>query len=46
MEEELFAIFQNQNSGLGANDKSTWKKAIEYSKSPGIPEEQLDFATE
>ena len=25
------------------NDKSTWHKAVEYGKSIGIPEKQLDF---
>ena len=42
----LLAVFQRKGFEFHAEDKSTWKEAIEYGKSVGIPEEQLDFPTE
>ena len=44
--QELIAVFRRKKFEFVAKDKSTWKKAIEYGKSVGIPEEQLDFPTE
>jgi hypothetical protein len=41
--EKLIAVFRGKKFDLQANDKSTWKETVEYGKSIGIPEEQLDF---
>ena len=38
----LIIIFKNRMFDAEA-DRSTWKRAIEYGKSVGIPAEQLDF---
>jgi len=42
---KLLVVFRGKKFGLQAKDKSTWKEAVEYGKSVGIPEEQLDFPT-
>src|SRR6266704_2190264 len=38
-------VVRGKKGGLQAKEKSTWKEAVEYGKSVGIPEEQLDFPT-
>ena len=38
----LIVVFKRKIFRIGT-DKSTWDKAIEYGKSLGVPEEQLDF---
>lgn len=40
------AIFENRIFDLEKEDKTTWTEAIEYGKTQGIPEEQLDFLIE
>lgn len=40
---EVNVIFKNKIFKIQYSDKSTWINAIEYGKSIGIPEEQLDF---
>lgn len=42
----VIAVFPNKIFRFNHSDKSTWAEAIEYGKSLGIPEEQLDFITE
>ncbi len=44
--QKLLATFRSKKFEFHLRDKSTWKEAIEYGKSVGIPEEQLDFLTE
>jgi hypothetical protein len=44
--QKLLAVFQKKKFEFQAKDKSTWKEVVEYGKSIGIPEEQLDFPTE
>ncbi len=44
--QKLLAVFQKKKFKIQAKDKSTWKETVEYGKSVGIPEEQLDFPTE
>lgn len=44
--DDVIAIFPNKTFNFKHSDKSTWKDAIEYGKSLGIPEEQLDFLIE
>ena len=39
---ELIVVFKRKIFRISTN-KSTWKEAIEYGKSLGIPEKQLDF---
>ncbi|MDC7220998.1 MAG: hypothetical protein PQJ59_13770 [Spirochaetales bacterium] len=45
-ENEIIAIFEGAVFTLNKNDKETWKDAIEYGKSQGILETQLDFLTD
>jgi hypothetical protein len=40
---ELIVVFKEKVFRI-MPDKSTWKEAIEYGKSLGIPEKQLDFS--
>jgi len=39
---ELIVVFKEKIFRI-TPDKSTWKEAIEYGRSSGIPEKQLDF---
>jgi len=43
---KLLVVFRGKKFALESRDKSTWKEAVEYGKSVGIPEEQLDFPTD
>lgn len=40
---QIIAIFRGKKFIFDYDDKSTWKPAIEYGLSIGIPESQLDF---
>ena len=44
--DDVVAVFQGQTFNFKYSDRSTWKEAVEYGKSLGIPEEQLDFLIE
>jgi hypothetical protein len=44
--DNVIAIFPNKTFNFKYSDKSTWTEAVEYGKSLGIPEEQLDFLIE
>ena len=39
----IVVIFRNKKFEFNFDDKSTWKPAVEYGLSLGIPKEQLDF---
>lgn len=39
----VIAVFPNKVYEFQYSDKSTWKDAVEYGRSIGIPEGQLDF---
>jgi hypothetical protein len=41
--DDVLIVFKNKNFTIQHSDKSTWAEAVEYGKSIGIPEEQLDF---
>lgn len=41
--EDVIAVFPKKVFRFKFSDKSTWKETIEYGKSIGIPEKQLDF---
>lgn len=41
--DDVKVIFKDKIFTIRYSDKSTWLPAIEYGKSIGIPEEQLDF---
>jgi len=41
--QDILAVFSGKTFKFSRTDKSTWKLAIEYGKSIGIPTEQLDF---
>ena len=40
---DIIAIFKGKQFKFNFDNKETWKDAVEYGKSIGIPEEQLDF---
>ncbi len=40
---DVVAIFKDKEFDFNYDDKSTWSSVLEYGKSQGIPEEQLDF---
>ena len=40
---DVVAAFKDKIFEFNHADKSTWKNVIEYGRSQGIPEEQLDF---
>ena len=42
-EDEMVIVFRNNIFRFKRDDKDSWAKAIEYGKSVGIPDEQLDF---
>lgn len=44
--DDVIAIFPNKTFNFKHSDKSTWMEAVNYGKSLGIPEEQLDFLIE
>src|SRR3989441_11498710 len=44
-QKKLVAVFRGKKFEFKSRDKSTWNEAVEYGKSVGIPEEQLDFPT-
>src|SRR5437667_10672928 len=44
--DNVVAIFPNKIFKFKHSNKSTWKDAVNYGKSIGIPEEQLDFIIE
>ncbi len=42
----VIAVFKDKVFEFEYDDRATWKDAVEYGKSQGIPEEQLDFIIE
>jgi hypothetical protein len=40
---KVIAVFKDKKFEFTHNEKSTWKPAIEYGISVGIPKKQLDF---
>ena len=45
-EDQLIVVYDDKQFELAKNDKTTWKEAIEYGKSQGIPENELRFPTD
>jgi hypothetical protein len=45
-DDELLVVFKGRMFTCSRFNKSTWKEAIEYGLSIGIPREELDFVTE
>src|SRR5258708_2804287 len=41
--DNIIAVFPNKMFNFKYSDIKSWKKAVEYGKSLGIPEERLDF---
>jgi len=41
--DDVLVVFKNKIFEIKFSDKKTWKDALEYGKSIGIPSEQLDF---
>jgi len=44
--DDIVAVYPNKLFRFRRSDVSTWTEAVEYGKSLGIPEEQLDFVVE
>lgn len=44
--DDVLVVFKNKNFTIKHSDRNTWTQAVEYGKSIGIPEEQLDFLIE
>lgn len=40
---QVIAIFRDKQFEFDFDDKTTWQPVLEYGRSLGIPEEQLDF---
>ena len=45
-ENKIMVVYNDKQFELVRNDRSTWKEAIEHGKAQGIPEDELDFATD
>lgn len=43
---DVIAVFRDKIFEFNHSDKTTWEDALEYGRSLGIPEEQLDFVIE
>lgn len=43
---KVIVIFKDKRFKIDFDNKETWKEVLEYGKSLGIPEEQLDFPIE
>lgn len=43
---EGIILFKNKRFNIDFSKKETWKEAVDYGLSLGIPKEQLDFAIE
>lgn len=43
---DIIVVFKNKTFEINYDNKETWKDAIEYGISIGIPKEQLDFPIE
>ena len=44
--DDVIVVFKDKNFNIKYSDKTTWTEALNYGKSKGIPEEQLDFSVE
>ena len=43
---DVIVVFRDRVFEIDADDKTTWKDAVEYGLSMGVPAEQLDFLAE
>ena len=43
--DQIKVVYKNKIFDIKSSDKSTWRESVEYGKSIGVPEEQLDFIT-
>lgn len=41
--EKVIVVFRDKLFEIDYDDKSTWKEAIDYGLSVGVPKEQIDF---
>jgi len=44
-QDDVLVVFKDKNFQIKHSDRSTWKDAVAYGLSIGIPKEQLDFKT-
>ncbi len=42
--DDVIIVFKDKNFNIKYSDKATWTEALQYGRSKGIPEEQLDFS--
>jgi hypothetical protein len=45
-QDDVLVVFKHKLFDIKHSDRSSWKDAVTYGKSIGIPEEQLDFLTD
>ena len=43
---DVVVVYKNKIFGFNFDEKATWEDALEYGRSLGIPDEQLDFPIE
>lgn len=41
--DNVLVVFKGKSFDIKHSDKTTWSEAVQYGKSIGIPDEQLDF---
>ena len=44
-DKDMVVMFKDETFAVSKTDRKTWKPAIDYGRSLGIPSEQLDFPT-
>ena len=44
--DKIVVVYNDAQFELDKGDMSTWKEAIEHGRAQGIPEDELDFATD
>ncbi len=44
--DKIVVVYNDAQSELDKGDRSTWKEAIDHGRAQGIPEDELDFATD
>ena len=45
-ENKIIVVYNDKQVELEKRGKSTWREAIEHGRAQGIPEDELDFATD
>jgi hypothetical protein len=45
-EDRMIVVYDDRQFEVARHDRRTWTEAIEHGRAQGIPEEELDFATD